>query len=86
MATKKIELTATQEKGIQERARQSPRISPEVVRCLLIDARLALAREKFAISQPTFRRILEILKMRFAHCYQAYRAHHTSRPTFTFLK
>ena len=84
MATKEIEPSATQGKGIQERARQSPRISLEVVRCLLIDARLALAREKLAISQPTFRRILEILKMRFALCYHAYRAHHTSRPTLHF--
>ena len=63
------------------------KISPLAARAvsyLLTDSRLAIAREKLKVSQPTFRRILGVLRMRFSLVFRALQAYRAFRSTFTF--
>ena len=79
-----LRLFEAERKAIERDARgkRASKIPIRLVRLLLKDSRLALARAELKVSNPVFRTNIENLKVRFALCFQAYQAHRRHQATF----
>ena len=79
-----LRLFEAERKAIERDARgkRASKIPIRLVRLLLKDSRLALARAELKVSYPVFRTNIENLKVRFALCFRAYQAHRRHQATF----